>query len=79
MSKREFDPTILREYDIRGIVGETLSDDDAMLLGRAFGTYAGRRGARAIAVGYDGRISSPGLAAALREGLKQSGQDVKAK
>ena len=76
MSKREFDPTILREYDIRGIVGETLSDDDAMLLGRAFGTYAGRRGARAIAVGYDGRISSPGLAAALREGLKQSGQDV---
>jgi phosphomannomutase len=76
VSKREFDQTILREYDIRGIVGDTLSEDDAVLLGRTFGTYAGRRGARAIAVGYDGRISSPGLAAALRDGLRQSGQDV---
>lgn len=76
MSKRGFDATILREYDIRGIVGETLSEDDAELLGLTFGTYAGRGGARAIAVGYDGRISSPGLAAALGKGLMQSGQNV---
>jgi phosphomannomutase len=76
VSKRGFDATILREYDIRGIVGETLSEDDAELLGLTFGTYAGRGGARAIAVGYDGRISSPGLAAALGKGLMQSGQNV---
>jgi len=77
MTKRHrFNPTILREYDIRGVVGETVSRDDAEALGRAFGTLARRRGAKALAVGYDGRKSSPELAAALVEGLTAVGLDV---
>ncbi len=71
-----FDPTILREYDIRGIVGDTLHGADARALGRAFGTMMGRSGAHLVAVGYDGRLSSPDLAAALADGLAQSGVDV---
>ena len=71
-----FDPTILREYDVRGQVGKTLSEADARALGRAFGTMARRKGGKTIAVGYDGRLSSPGLADALGEGLRASGCDV---
>jgi len=58
------------------VVGETVSRDDAEALGRAFGTLARRRGAKALAVGYDGRKSSPELAAALVEGLTAVGLDV---
>ncbi|MEM7224025.1 MAG: phosphomannomutase/phosphoglucomutase [Pseudomonadota bacterium] len=68
-----FDPTILREYDVRGVVGETLGPDDARALGRAFGTVVRRRGAARVAVGYDGRLSSPELEAALVEGLVAAG------
>lgn len=71
-----FDPTILREYDIRGIVGETLSADDVHAIGRAFGTMARRRGAESIAVGYDGRLSSPELEVQLVGGLLEAGIDV---
>ncbi len=71
-----FHPSILREYDVRGIVGETLSVEDAQALGRAFGSMARRRGARTIAVGYDGRLSSPELAAAVAQGLTACGLDV---
>jgi phosphomannomutase len=72
-----FDPTVLREYDVRGIVGETITTADAFALGRAFGSFARRRGAAALAVGYDGRHSSPDLAAALSEGLAASGLEVR--
>ena len=71
-----FHPSILREYDVRGIVGETLSVQDAEALGRAFGTMARRGAARTIAVGYDGRLSSPELAAAVAQGLAACGLDV---
>jgi len=71
-----FDPSILREYDIRGIVGETLSADDARALGRAFGTIMRRRGGTRVAVGYDGRLTSPELEAALVEGLCACGLTV---
>ncbi len=71
-----FDPTILREYDIRGVVGRTLHGDDARALGRAFGSRMRASGARLVAVGYDGRLSSPELAAALVDGLAASGVDV---
>jgi phosphomannomutase len=71
-----FDPTILREYDIRGIVGKTLTAADARAVGRAFGTMVDRRGGRRVAVGYDGRLSSPELEAALVEGLKAAGMAV---
>ena len=75
MSHR-FDPTILREYDIRGIVGETLGIDDAHAIGRSFGTLLARAGGRRVVVGYDGRVSSPMLEKGLIDGLHSSGIDV---
>jgi phosphomannomutase len=71
-----FDPTVLREYDIRGIIGETLGPDDARAIGRGFATLLRRAGGRKVAVGYDGRVSSPMLEHALIEGLTASGCDV---
>ena len=68
-----FHPTILREYDIRGIVGETLSAADARAIARAFGTIVAEKGGRRVAVGRDGRLSSPEMAAAVAEGLAASG------
>ncbi len=71
-----FDPTSLREYDIRGIVGETLGTADARAIGRGFATRVRRAGGTRVAVGYDGRTSSPELEAALIDGLVTSGVDV---
>jgi phosphomannomutase len=71
-----FDPTILREYDIRGTVGRDLSEADARAIGRAFGTMVARRGGKTVATGRDGRVSSPGLEAALADGLAASGMTV---
>src|SRR3982750_2126009 len=72
----KFDPTSLREYDIRGIVGEALGPDDARAIGRGFATLLRRAGGHRVAVGRDGRVSSPILEAALVEGLTASGCDV---
>ena len=74
--RHDFDPTSLREYDIRGVVGRTLHPADAFAIGRTFGTVVARAGGRRVAVGYDGRLSSPELAGALTEGLKASGMEV---
>ena len=71
-----FDATALREYDTRGIVGQTLHAAYAIAIGRCFGTIIARAGGRRVAVGYDGRVSSPVLEPALVEGLKASGIDV---
>jgi len=71
-----FDATVLREYDIRGIVGATLHSADARAIGRTFGTLVRRGGGKKVAVGYDGRLSSPELAKACAEGLVASGIDV---
>jgi phosphomannomutase len=71
-----FDATLLREYDIRGIVGQTLSAADARALGRAFGTRVKRVGGRSVCVGYDGRLSSPEMEAALVEGLTACGLEA---
>jgi phosphomannomutase len=76
MSAHHFDPTILREYDIRGRIGNTLGPDDARAIGRAFAAMLREKGGRSVAVGYDGRLSSPQLEAALIEGLAGSGVDV---
>ena len=76
MSHR-FHPTVLREYDIRGVIGETLGPDDARAIGRGFGTLLRRAGGKLVAVGYDGRVSSPMLERALIEGLTASGCDVR--
>ena len=72
----QFDPTVLREYDIRGIIGETLGADDARAIGRTFGSMLRDAGGSRVAVGYDGRRSSPMLEHALVEGLTASGCDV---
>jgi phosphomannomutase len=71
-----FDPTTLREYDIRGTVGRTLHEADAFAIGRCFGSLLARQGGRTVAVGYDGRLSSPSLEAALVKGLGASGMEV---
>lgn len=71
-----FHPTMLREYDIRGVVGDTLSDADAYAIGRSFATLVARAGGKRVAVGYDGRLSSPMLAAALIEGINAAGIDA---
>ena len=71
-----FDPTILREYDIRGIVGKTLFTADAHALGRAFAATLATTGGKRVAVGYDGRLTSPELEAALVDGLAEGGADV---
>jgi phosphomannomutase len=72
----QFHTTVLREYDIRGIVGETLGADDARAIGRSFATLLRAAGGKKVAVGYDGRVSSTMLEAALIEGLNASGCDV---
>jgi len=73
-----FAPTILREYDIRGIVGETLSAADAYAIGRSFASFRPEWKTKApkIAVCRDGRLSSPELEAALVKGLNDAGADV---
>ncbi len=76
MTAHKFHPTILREYDVRGIVGDTLSTDDARALGRAFGTRVREVGGKTVAVGYDGRLTSPDLQAALVDGLMSCGLAV---
>lgn len=71
-----FHPSSLREYDIRGIVGKTLGEADAYAIGRSFGTVVARAGGAKVAVGYDGRLSSPMLEAALVRGLNAAGVDA---
>lgn len=76
-SSHKFNPTILREYDIRGVVDETLTSADAYAVGRAFGTCVVESGGDQVALGYDGRLTSPGLAEAVLEGLMACGLHVK--
>lgn len=71
-----FHASVLREYDIRGIVGETLSENDALGLGRCFGTTIIRKDGKTVVAGFDGRLSSPALHNALVTGLREAGCDV---
>jgi len=68
--------SIFKAYDIRGVVSDTIDERFAEHLGRAFGTEAIAAGEKAVAVGRDGRLSGPGLAAALVRGLASTGLDV---
>ena len=68
--------SVFKAYDIRGIVGKTIDEAFAEHLGRAFGSAALAEGERAVAVGRDGRLSGPSLAAALIRGLASTGLDV---
>ena len=72
----QFNRTILREYDVRGIVGQTLVADDAYALGRSYAALAVSEGATRVAVGRDGRTHSPELEEALVRGLNEGGLDV---
>ncbi len=72
-----FDPEVLREYDIRGIVGDNINLNTAYSLGRAFSTVVQNKlNSNTIISGYDGRLTSPALHQALCEGLKDSGAKV---
>ena len=73
----QFNPTILREYDIRGVVGDTLTEADAYALGRTYAAKAHGEGARTIAVGRDGRTHSPSLEAELVRGLTEGGMNLR--
>ena len=70
------DRSIFRAYDIRGVVGETLTPAIARVLGRAIGSEARERGLTEIVVGRDGRLSGPDLVGGLVDGLRSTGMDV---
>ena len=72
----EVDPAIFRAYDIRGVVGKSLSADVARLLGQSIGTLMREQALTEIVVGRDGRLSGPELAGALSDGLREAGIDV---
>ena len=72
----EVDPGIFRAYDIRGVVGETLSVEVAERIGQAIGTVLEQEGLTDIVVGRDGRLSGPELSAGLIEGLRKAGRNV---
>lgn len=76
MASHVFEPTVLREYDIRGVVGASLTTADAHAIGRAFGTRVRGEGGGRVCVGYDGRLSSPDFEFALVDGLTKAGTDV---
>ncbi|HEY6897158.1 MAG TPA: phosphomannomutase/phosphoglucomutase [Rhodocyclaceae bacterium] len=69
-------PEIFKAYDIRGIVGKTLTTGTVRAIGQALGSEAVARGIKSIAVGRDGRLSGPSLSSALAEGILSSGVDV---
>ncbi len=72
----EIPESIFREYDIRGIVNETLTPEIVYEIGRAIGSEAFERGEQKIIVARDGRLSGPELLDALKTGLMASGRDV---
>lgn len=76
MTGHNFEPTVLREYDIRGVVGASLTTTDARMIGRAFATRVRAEGGSRVCVGYDGRLSSPDFEVALVDGLTAGGVDV---
>jgi phosphomannomutase/phosphoglucomutase len=69
-------PTIFREYDIRGLADTDLSDDNVYLLGRGFGTFFCARKQKTVVLGHDVRLSSPRIARILAKALNESGCDV---
>jgi len=77
VTEHKFHSSVLREYDIRGVVGKTLSASDAYALGATIGTMVVARGGRTVALGQDGRLSSPELAAATADGLVSAGIEVR--
>ncbi len=69
-------PEIFKAYDIRGVVGKTLTEEAAEAIGRGLGTLGRRKGVKRFVVGRDGRLSGPALSRALSRGLNAAGVDV---
>ena len=69
-------PEIFKAYDIRGIVGKSLTNEVARSIGQALGSEAREKGIKTIVVGRDGRLSGPDLVAALAAGITATGTDV---
>jgi len=76
MNSHNFNNSIIRAYDIRGIYNETLFDKDAYFVGRSFGTFLKSQNKDSISVACDGRMSSPSLKSELIKGLTDSGVNV---
>jgi len=76
MKNHEFHASVLREYDVRGIVGDTLSFADAYAVGRSFGSIVASKGGTRVAVGYDGRLTSVEMAENVARGLNDAGIDA---
>jgi len=74
--KHNFQPSIIRAYDIRGVYGQTLHDIDAFFVGKSFASFLRKNNHRKISVACDGRISSPALKAQLIKALVESGLEV---
>ncbi|MET0330692.1 MAG: phosphomannomutase/phosphoglucomutase, partial [Dyella sp.] len=70
------DASIFRAYDVRGVVGKSLTAEVAFLLGQSIGSVMREKGLGEIVVGRDGRLSGPALAGALSDGLREAGIDV---
>lgn len=73
----QLDRSIFKAYDIRGIVGKTLTEDVVRSVGEVLGTWAARKGIKTMCVGRDGRLSGPSLSAALMQGIVSAGVNVK--
>ncbi len=69
-------PEIFREYDIRGIAGEDVTEKDVVVLGKAIGTYMIRHGSKTLVLGRDCRLTSEAYAQRLSEGLVSTGCGV---
>jgi len=76
LAKIDLDPGIFRAYDIRGITRSNLTEDVCYWIGRAFAAEARSQNQQAAAIGRDGRLSSPGIALALGQGLVDGGMSV---
>jgi len=76
MISYKFNPSILREYDVRGVYGESLTAQDAQMLGITFGTRVVESGGETVVVGFDGRITSPDLCNSLVKGLVGCGLKI---
>ena len=76
LDKIDLDPGIFRAYDIRGITRSNLTNDVCYWIGRAFAAEARSQNQQAAAIGRDGRLSSPGIALALGQGLVDGGMSV---
>lgn len=72
----KLNPKIFRSFSIRGIVGEDFDSDGMVKMGQGVGRWFNQRGGRMLVVGYDARLSSPALHAALCEGVLRTGVSV---